>query len=105
MISKTERLGKPRDEIANLAVGVVAGGIKERRREFDFERFGALNQIHERRRRNGQIFENFRCGLRQLGLGLDKVGIRLGVFDQRRRGADLAREERGGFGGEASLRG
>ncbi len=56
----------------------------------------------------GQTFgrdfaENLICGMAELGLGLDEVGVGLGVFDERGSGADIAREEGGGFGGEASL--
>ena len=80
---------------------MVADRIEKGRGKLDFERFCPLNQIHERRRRNGQIFENLGCSLRQLGLGLDEVGIGLGVLHERRRGADLASEERGSFRGEA----
>ena len=49
----------------------------------------------------GMSLEEFGGGLGELGLGLDEVVVGLGVFDQRGRGADLAGEERGGFGGEA----
>ncbi len=40
--------GQGRDEIANLAVGVVAGGVEQRGGELDFEGFGALDEIDER---------------------------------------------------------
>ena len=55
MISET---GSPEasDQIANLAVGVVAGGVEERRGELDFERFGALDEIDEWRHCVGQPF-------------------------------------------------
>ena len=36
---------KPGDKIANLAVGVVAGGVEQRGGQLDFEGFGALDQI------------------------------------------------------------
>ncbi len=105
MISLTRAAGNDCYEVANLAVGVVADGIEERRGKLDFERFGALDQIHQGRRRNGQVLEQL-CGRwREFGLGFDEVGIGLGVFDQRRRSADFAGEKGRGFGGEASLRG
>ena len=44
--------------------------------------------------------EDLRGGLGELGAGLDLVVVGLGVFDQRGRGADLAGEQVGGFGGE-----
>ena len=42
--------GRPATRVAELAVGVAADGIKERRGELDFERFGALDEIDERGR-------------------------------------------------------
>ncbi len=36
------------DQVANLAVGVVADGVEQRGRQLDFERFGAFNQIDDR---------------------------------------------------------
>ncbi len=36
------------EEVADLAVGVVAGGVEERGGELDFEGFGALDEIDER---------------------------------------------------------
>ena len=41
--------GQRGDQVANLAVGVVAGGVEQRRGQFDFEGFGALDQIDHRR--------------------------------------------------------
>ncbi len=85
--------GKPGDEVANLAVGVVAGGVKERGGELDFEGLGALDEIDERRSGDGEVAEELGGGLGEFGLGLDEVVVGLGVFDQCGRGADLAGEE------------
>ncbi len=72
---------------------MVAGRVEERGGELDFEGFGALDEIHERRVGDGEVAEEFGGGLREFGLGLDQVGVGLGVFDERGRGADFAREE------------
>ena len=105
MISLTRAAGERGDEVADLAVGVVAGGVEERGGELDFEGFGALDQVHEGRGGDGVVGEDFGSGLGEFGLGFDEVGVRLRVFDERGRGADFAGEEGGGFGGEACLGG
>ena len=86
---------------------MVAHRVEKRRRELNFKRFRPLHQVDERRPRNGQIRQNLRSRLRQLGLRLHEVCIRLSVFHQRRRGADLSGEQRCSFLGErgASLAG
>ncbi len=94
------RGGKPGDEVADLAVGVVAGGVEERGGELDFEGFGALDEIDERRGGGRLVVEELGGGLREIGLGLDEVVAGLGVFDEGGRGVDLAGEELGGLGGE-----
>ena len=54
--------GQAGDEVANLAVGVVAGGVEEGGGELDFERLGALNEVDERGGGDGQVFEDFGGG-------------------------------------------
>ena len=96
------RGGEGCGEVANLAVGVVAGRVKECGGELDLERFGALDEVDHcvgwgigRER-----CEDFGGGLGELGLGLRDVGVGLGVFHKCGCGADVAREEGGGFGSE-----
>ena len=43
--------GQRGDQVANLAVGVVAGGVEQRCGQFDFEGFGALDEVDDRARR------------------------------------------------------
>ena len=54
---------EPGDQIANLAIGVVAGGVEQRGGQLDFKRLGALNQVHQRRRGDGQTLQNLSGGL------------------------------------------
>ena len=90
------RGGKRGDDVANLAVGMVADGVEERRGEFDFEGLGALDQVDDGSVSDGAVGEQF-CGcLGEFGLGLDLVLVGLGVFDEGGRGADFAGEEGGG---------
>ena len=96
MISATCGLGQAGDQIANLAVGVMAGRVEQRRGQLDFERLGALDQIDQRApRAMGRSFENSAAAWASSALGLDLVVVGLGVFDQRGRGADFAGEEAG----------
>ena len=101
---------KPGQQVADLSIRVVRGGVEQRGGKLDFEGFAALDEIDERRDCVGQTFgrklcENLRSHLGEFGLGLDEVVAGLGVFDERGSGVDIADEERSGFGGEASLRG
>src|ERR1019366_2873253 len=82
--------GEVGDKVANLAVGVVAGGVEQRRGQFDFESLGTLDQIDDGRVGDGQVAENFGGGLGEVGTGLEFVVVGLGVLDQRGRGAHLA---------------
>jgi hypothetical protein len=91
---------EPGNEVTNLAVGVMAGGIEERGSDFDFEGFGALDEIDERSGGGGLVVEELGGGLREIGVGLDEVVAGLGVFDEGGRRVDLATEERGGLLGE-----
>ena len=50
MISETRAAGSAGDDVAHLAVGMIAGRVDERGGEFDFERFGALDEIDDGRR-------------------------------------------------------
>ena len=70
MISALRAAGKRGDEVADLAVGVVAGGVEERGGELDFEGFGALDEIDERRGGGmARLAEEFGGGLGELGAG------------------------------------
>ncbi len=90
------------DQVANLAVGVVAGGVEQRGGQLDFQGFGALDQVDEPElSAMGMVGQEFGGGLGQFGAGLDLVFVGLGVFDQGGSGADLAGEQLGGFGGQS----
>ena len=52
------RGGKAGDDVAHLAVGMIAGPVDQRGCEFDFQRLGALNQIHQRRAGDGIPLSN-----------------------------------------------
>ena len=100
-------LGQGGDKVADLAIGVVCGGVKERGGKLDFKALGALDKIDHC---VGQSFgwdlrQNFSGGLGEFGLGLGGVFIGLGVFDQRGGAAEFARKESSGLGGETSLGG
>ena len=98
-------LGERGDQVADLAVGVVGGGVKERGGQFDFEGFSALDEVDYGGVGDGDLGEESGGGLGEIGLGLDGILIGFGVLDQGGGGADFAGEEVGGFGGEAFLRG
>jgi len=89
------------EEVANLAVGVVAGGVEKGGGELDLERLGALDEIDERSGGGRQVLEELGGGASEIGPGLDEVFAGLGVFDEGGRGADFACEEGGGLGGES----
>ena len=57
--------GQSCDEVANLAVGVVAGGVEQRGGQLDFEGFGVFDQIDNWGRGNGLVFKKLGGGLRQ----------------------------------------
>ncbi len=56
------------DEVADLAIGVVAGGVKQRRGQLDLEGFCALDQVDQWCVRDLQPLEYLARGNRQLGL-------------------------------------
>ena len=62
--------GERGDQVANLAVGVVAGRVKQRRGQLDFQGLGALDQIDDRRGGDGMLGEDLDGGLGQFGAGL-----------------------------------
>ena len=94
--------GQAGDEVADLAVGVVAGGVEQRGGQLDFKGFGALDQIDHcvRQAIGGSGARSSAAAWASQLAGFDLVGVGLGVFDQRGGGADFAGEEAGGFGGE-----
>ena len=67
------RFGQARHDVAHLTIGMVAGPVDQRGRQFDFEGFGALDQIDDGRRCDGAAGQKFRGGLLQLGPGLHQV--------------------------------
>ena len=81
----------------------MAGPVDQGGGEFDFEGFGALDEIDDGRWGGRYAVEEF-CGcLFEFGARLDQVLVGLGVFDERGGGADFAREEVGGFGGKLGI--
>jgi hypothetical protein len=60
--------GKLANKIANLAVGVVGGGVEQRGREFDFEGLSAFDQVDERRGGDGLASQEFGGSLGQFRL-------------------------------------
>ena len=101
MISSTAGGWELRDDVPDLAVGMVAGPVdagwrRVRLQGFRCARRGRLGA----RPRSEFPSRSSRRGLFQHGAGLDQVLVGLGVFDQRGRGADFAREQGGGFGGQ-----
>ena len=94
-------VGETGQKVADLAVGVVAGGVEERGGELDFEGFGAFDELHKRGIVNGHVAKKIGSSLGKVGLGFDQVFVRLGVFDQRGSGADLTDKKLGGFCGES----
>ena len=93
------------DEVANLAVGVVADRVKQGGGQLDFKGFGALDEVDEGGFRDGQASQEFLGGGGELDAGFELVGVGVGVFDEGGRGADLAVAEVGGLGGEVIFAG
>ncbi len=92
--------GELGDAVADLAIGMVAGGVEEGRGQLDFEGFGAFDQIDEGSCGDGLASEQLCGGLGQLGAGLLFVGVGLGVFDQGWGGVNGPREQGFGFAGK-----
>jgi len=84
------RLGETGDQVPNLAVGVMRGGVKQRRSKFDFKGFSALDQVDQRGFCDGLVREDLGRGLREFRLGLKQIVIRLRVLNQRRSGSNFA---------------
>jgi hypothetical protein len=99
------RRGQRGNQISSLPVGVVAGRVEQRGRQFDFEGFGAFHQIHQRRLRNWSLRKQFRRHLAKCRLGLHPVRVGFGVLHQRGCGVDLAEEQIRGFRGQFRVSG
>ena len=91
------RLGETGDQVPDLPVGVVRGGIEKRGGKFDFKRFSPLDQIDQRSFRNGLVREDFGGGLGEFGLALKQIVIRLRVLYQRGSSSNFSGKELGCF--------
>ena len=89
--------GQGSDDVADLAVAVVVGGVEEGGCKLDFEGLGALDEIDDGGWGDGVGSEKLLGGLGELGAGGGLVGVGLGVFDQGGSGVDRAGEELGGL--------
>ena len=92
---------KAGDYVAYLTIGVVAGPVDQGGGEFDFEGFGAFDEVDYGRWRGRSSLEKLRSGLFEFGARLDQILVGLGVFDEGGGGADFAGEEGGGNSAEA----
>ncbi len=81
------------DLAGDLAIGVMAGAVKQCCGQIDFERL-IVNQIHwTGRRLNGRILHQGGGGLCQLDSGCQHIVIRRCVLDQSGRGLHLAGQQ------------
>ncbi len=63
--------GQSGDQVADLPVGVVAGGVEQRRGQLDFKGFGAFDQVDHAELAGWASRRDFGGGLGQFGLRFD----------------------------------
>ena len=85
------------DDVADLAVAVVGGGVEEGGGQLDFEGLGALDEIDDGGWGDGVGSEELGGGLGEFGASLGLIGVGLGVFHEGGGSVDGAGEELGGF--------